>query len=74
MLLYRTDGDVDNAAVDLKLLRQAFSLQPEIYNFPVPKNLNEDINIPEEKARLNVIAFSGIAPIKHIFIIFISIQ
>ncbi|MDD6294730.1 MAG: hypothetical protein PUA64_01970 [Treponema sp.] len=65
MLLYRTDGDVDNAAVDLKLLRQAFSLQPEIYNFPVPKNLNEDINIPEEKARLNVIAFSGIAPIKQ---------
>ena len=65
MLLYRADGDVDNAAVDLKLLKQAFTFQPEIYNFPLPKNLNEDINIPEEKARLNVIAFSGNAPVKQ---------
>ncbi len=64
MLLYRTDGDKSNAAVDLKMLRSAFQSQKTLYNFSPPSNLDDELSVPKNMARLNVLAFFGRAPIK----------
>ena len=64
MLLYRTDGDIDNAAVDLKMLKNAFSFQSDLYSFSIPECIDEELSIPKGKARLNILTFTGQAPIK----------
>jgi len=63
ILLYRADGRRDSAAIDLAKLKEAFRDQPKVYDFPLPKNL--DIMLQgTNKARINVIAFTGRSPIK----------
>lgn len=64
MLLYRTEKDFGNAEVDLKLLKKAFAKQKSLYDFKIPSTIDEELNIPKGKARLNIIAFSGNAPVK----------
>ncbi len=64
MLLYRADRNMDSANLDFKLLREAFNLQKTLYNFNFPSHLQDDINYPKDKARLNVVSFSGFPPIK----------
>lgn len=64
MLMYRTDGDNDNAYVDYKMIKDAFALQSDLYNFEVPTSIDGDINVPSNKARLNIVSFSGRSPIK----------
>ena len=62
-LLYRADGKPDDAAIDLRRLDEAFKSQPVVYNFPKPK-LDGLMN-PTDKARLNVIGFTGRGPVKR---------
>ncbi|MBQ6781495.1 MAG: hypothetical protein IJP62_09735 [Treponema sp.] len=64
MILYRADGDADNAAVDYKYLKSAFDTQKDLYNFDIPMTAAEEAGIGKSKARLNVLAFSGLSPIK----------
>ena len=64
MLLYRADGDYDNAAVDFKYLKSAFSTQTDLYPFSMPATLSEEATVSKKVARLNVLAFSGAAPVK----------
>lgn len=64
MLMYRSEGDFDNAEVDYKYIQQAFKLQASLYDFTVPECIAEDFKKPAE-ARLNVVCFSGRAPLKH---------
>lgn len=64
MILYRSRGQLDSAAVDMRYLNSAFASQPDIYNFSVPSSLSQELDVPEGKARLNVLAFSGLAPVK----------
>lgn len=63
MLMYRSEADYDNAEVDYKYIREAFTFQKQTYNFPVPDCIKNDYKKPEG-ARLNVIAFTGKAPEK----------
>jgi len=63
ILLYRADGRRDSAAIDLAKLKEAFKNQPNVYNFPLPKNLDMMVE-GTNKARINVIAFTGRSPIK----------
>lgn len=65
MILYRSRGQLDSASIDMRYLNSAFASQPDIYNFPVPSSLAQELEIPEGKARLNVLAFSGLAPVKE---------
>lgn len=65
MILYRSRGQLDSASIDMRYLNSAFASQPDIYNFPVPSSLAQELEIPEGKARLNVMAFSGLAPVKE---------
>ena len=64
MLLNRADGDYDNARIDARLLEEAFKTQKDLYDFALPSSLDEEKNARRSDARLNVLAFSGFAPVK----------
>lgn len=64
MLLYRTEGDNDNASVDLRYLKSAFESQASLYDFSIPVSVDSELSVPGGQARLNVLAFSGRAPVK----------
>lgn len=64
MLLYRSRGQLDSAAIDMRYLDSAFASQPKIYSFPKPRSLEEELSVPAGKARLNILSFTGKAPIK----------
>lgn len=66
MLLYRSDGDKGNANVDLKYISKAFNNQTSLYDFPIPSTITyeDEIAVPKKTARLNVLAFSGLSPVK----------
>lgn len=65
MLLYRSEGDISSAEVDYKKIEQAFQLQPNIYNFSMPKMLQDELSIPKTQGRLNIISFAGLSPVKE---------
>jgi hypothetical protein len=64
MLLYRSQGNYDDVRIDYEGIQAAFANSPAVYNFSIPSTISGDLRIPEGQARLNVIAFSGLAPIK----------
>ena len=65
LLLYRASGRTDEADVDRRLIHSAFLTQPSLYAFPMPSSIDQELNIPRGAARLNIVAFSGRAPIKE---------
>lgn len=64
MLLYRADGDEDNAAVDMRFIENAFKFQPTLYDFPQPASIKQELEVPKDMCRINLIAFAGRAPEK----------
>lgn len=64
MLLYRNDLKWDDVRIDLEKIEKGWKLQPDIYTFPEPDFSRSTKRIRPPKARLNVIAFSGMAPDK----------
>lgn len=64
MLLYRTEGDYSSARIDYEKITDAFRFQRDIYNFSMPRNLEEELELPEDKARVNVLCFTGKSPVK----------
>ncbi|MDR1302785.1 MAG: hypothetical protein LBK43_10010 [Treponema sp.] len=64
MLFYRAVGNYDDARIDRDQLKVAFANAPSVYTYPVPHSLDEELGIPSGKARLNVIGFSGLSPVK----------
>jgi len=63
MLMYRADGKLDDAQIDFRRLEEAFTAQPRAYNFPAP-DLSAAL-VPTQKARLDIIGFTGRAPTKR---------
>jgi hypothetical protein len=64
VLFHRTAGNYDDARIDYEHLKTAFANAPQLYSFPVPSSLEEELEIPRGMARLNILAFSGLSPIK----------
>lgn len=64
VLFHRANGNQDSVRIDYNWLTAAFNNAPEIYDFPLPSSAEEELAVPAGKARLNVIAFSGLAPVK----------
>ncbi len=64
LIMYRGAGKLDSAEIDRKYIRSAFQLQPNLYPFAVPSCIAEEFSVPDGMARLNVVAFSGKAPVK----------
>lgn len=65
MILYRFQGDYSNAEVDYKLMKEAFSMQNEIYDFKFPQEVKEELSVSKNDAHLNIFAFTGECPIKY---------
>ncbi len=64
MMLYRSDYKWDDVRIDLEKIDRGWKLQPAIYPFPKPDFSRSTQRIRPPKVRLNVIAFSGLAPDK----------
>jgi hypothetical protein len=72
-LFWRGNGRLDDARIDAQEAVKAFAEYPDLYNFPLPSVLVqrtdggfEETNIPSNLARLNLLAFSGLSPVKQI--------
>jgi hypothetical protein len=65
ILFYRGIGQYDDARIDRDYLKVAFANAPNVYSYPIPASVDEELDIPRGKARLNVLAFSGMAPVKE---------
>jgi len=64
LLFYRNDHKWDDVRIDLDKISKGWKLQPGIYSFPKPDFSRSTKRIHPPKARLNIIAFSGLAPDK----------
>jgi hypothetical protein len=65
MLFYRGNGKLDDARIDRDQALLAFANNPTVYPHPPPRSLEDELSVPAGKARFNVIAFSGSAPVKE---------
>ncbi len=63
-MLYRQDHKWDDVRIDLEKIDKGWKLQPDIYTFPKPDFSAMLKPVHPPKARLNVIAFNGLAPDK----------
>lgn len=63
LVLYRAQGDYDDARIDWQEIQEAFNEQSTLYDFPLPL----DASVIDEPAgvRMSVVAFSGRAPLKR---------
>ena len=64
MLFYRAEGKYDDARINRDQIKLSFANQPNLYGFGLPKTLDGELDVPKGKARLNVISFSGLSPVK----------
>jgi hypothetical protein len=64
MLLYRNEYKWDDVRIDREKMERGWKLQPQIYPFDPPDLSLFTERVRKPRARLNVIAFSGIAPDK----------
>jgi hypothetical protein len=69
MLFYRGIGKDDDARIDRDYLKVAFANAPSVYPHPTPVSVDEELDIPRNKARLNVVGFSGLSPVKEASVI-----
>jgi len=74
LLFYRARGpnDAGNARVSAEEAQKAWTLAPDVYTTPLPQALRpqngglcEELDIPAGKARLNLLAFAGLSPVKR---------
>jgi len=66
MLFHRGAGQYDDARIDRDWLLAAFANSPpSIYTNAIPESVSGEMEIPEGMARLNVIAFGGLSPVKQ---------
>jgi hypothetical protein len=64
-LFYQGDGNTDAARIEFDQVHRAFSTNRNIYRHPVPAAVEQARNIPQGQARLNIISFAGLSPIKE---------
>ncbi len=64
MLYRRGILDMDGAYTNQRMIKDVYITQGQIYNFEMPSSIDDELSIPKDKARLNVIAFSGLSPVK----------
>ncbi len=66
MVVARGIGDDNMFRYSLEQVRRSFQTQPTLYPFASPSSIDsEDAPVPEQKARLNLVAFNGLSPHKR---------
>jgi hypothetical protein len=64
-LFYLGEGKTDDARIEFAQLRAAFAASPNVYYHSFPKSADDAHNVPSGKARLNIISFTGLSPVKE---------
>jgi uncharacterized protein len=64
-LFYQADGNEDSSRIEFDQVYRAYSTNRNIYSGAVPNAVEAARNIPEGMARLNIISFTGLSPIKE---------
>jgi hypothetical protein len=64
-LFWRGTGHSDDARIDLDALLEAYLASPGVYDNPVPSTVKDEYRVPQGEARLNLIAFTGLSPLKE---------
>jgi len=65
VLFYLGEGKQDDARIEFEQLRAAFAANPNVYYHSFPKSANDAQTVPNGKARLNIISFTGLSPVKE---------
>jgi len=63
-LFYQAQGNADSARIEFERIPAAFSSNPKVYTNSIPKAVADARNIPQGQARLNIIGFTGLSPVK----------
>lgn len=63
MLLYRTEGKLDDARIDKDKIAEAFELQKNIYNFTSP-TLDKVLQTDPGMVKVNILGMIGQSPVK----------
>ena len=63
-LFYQAAGNTDSARAEFDQIEKAFSANRTIYHNRVPAAVQQARNVSAGKARLNIISFTGLSPIK----------
>jgi len=64
-LFYQADGNADSAHIEFNQVYRAYSTNKNIYRGEVPKAVEDAWNVPNGIARLNIISFTGLSPVKE---------
>jgi hypothetical protein len=64
-LFYRGEGKADDARIEFGQVQAAFTANPRIYSNSIPQSVADEQVIPAGKARLNIIGFAGLSPVKE---------
>jgi len=64
-LFYQAEGNTDSARIEFEQLQRAFSTNRNIYYNPIPSAAEQARSVPAELARLNIISFTGLSPVKE---------
>jgi len=64
-LFYQADGNEDLSRIEFEQVYNAYSTNKNIYRSKIPKAVPAARDVPEGKARLNIISFTGLSPIKE---------
>ena len=65
LIFFRSIGRVDDVRIDYEELHRAFELAPAVYNHPIPGSISQERSVPQGMARLNIIGFTGMSPVKQ---------
>jgi len=63
-LFYQAAGNTDAARIEFDQVNSAYASNRSIYRGLVPRAVAEARDVPPQLARLNIISFSGLSPIK----------
>ncbi|MDR1419780.1 MAG: hypothetical protein LBI86_05360 [Treponema sp.] len=64
-IIYRSVGQPDSARIDIEAISGVYAKAPNVFTQPVPAWINEELDVPAGQARLNVLAFAGLSPVKE---------
>ena len=65
VLFYLGEGKPDSARIEFEQLRAAFAANSKVYYHSFPKSAESIQTVPNGKARLNIISFTGLSPVKE---------
>jgi hypothetical protein len=65
VLFYLDENNADSARIEFEQLKAAFATNSKVYYNQIPKSVENMRTVPEGKARLNIIGFAGLSPIKE---------